>query len=166
MKTKDLTGFRDNLLDWQALSAKFGVLMPTDEGVFAALEAKSKQETGSADYANSADSILLRCAYCLRPTADCLRLTTFDQSFVGRRVVHVDENAGIGDFHELRRVAVFTDDRVGGVFGGERQQLRKQFLADNDGVATLAFVGWNKDRRVGGFEMLYSLTMTPVEMAG
>ena len=52
-------------------------------------------------------------------------------------------------------VAVFTDDRVGGIFGGERQQLRKQFLADDDGMAALAFVGRNEDRRAGGFEMLF-----------
>ena len=91
---------------------------------------------------------------CALPIACCLLTTTFDQSFVSRLVVHIEENAGIGDFHELRRVAVFADDRIGGIFGGERQQLRKQVLADNDGVAAFAFVSGNEDRRVGGFEAL------------
>ena len=104
---------------------------------------------------------LLPIAHCRLPiadrlllTADCLLLAAFYHPFVGRRVVHIEEDAGVRDFHKLRRAAVFADDRVGRFYGWECQQLRKQCPANDDGVATLALIGRDKDRRAGRFETL------------
>ena len=53
------------------------------------------------------------------------RTTAFHQPFVVARVIHIEENAGVGDFHKLRGAAVFADDGIGGLIGVECQQLWK-----------------------------------------
>ena len=117
MKTKDLTEFRYNLLDWKRLARNLVFWCPRMKGRFCCFGGKIK--AGSWIRRLRKFRRFHPAARCL--LACCLLTTTFDQSFVSRLVVHIEENAGIGDFHELRRVAVFTDDRVGGIFGRERQ---------------------------------------------
>ena len=116
MKTKDLTEFRYNLLDWKRLARNLVFWCPRIE---AFLLLWRQNQSRKLDPQIAQIPQIPSC--CALSAARRLLTTTFDQSSVGRLVVHIEENAGIGDFHELRRVAVLTDDRVGGIFGRERQ---------------------------------------------
>ncbi len=116
MKTKDLTEFRYNLLDWKRLARNLVFWCPRIE---AFLLLWRQNQSRKLDPQIVQIPQIPSC--CALSAARRLLTTTFDQSSVGRLVVHIEENAGIGDFHELRRVAVLTDDRVGGIFGRERQ---------------------------------------------
>jgi hypothetical protein len=56
-------------------------------------------------------------AYRLLSTANCLLPTAIFQSLVPLRFVHIDENATVGDFHKLGRIAIFADHGIGGFNG-------------------------------------------------
>ena len=53
----------------------------------------------------------------LEPGTCRLLPAAFTHAFVGRGVIYIEENAGVGDFHKLCRVTIFADDGVGGLFG-------------------------------------------------